>query len=173
RYVGNAKIFEEHDKEQLLTNYCSANNSNKFLQPYYEPVADYHPMEKMQYIDWHTWLPGNILFKASRLSNVMDICIRLPFIDQKVYGIAKHLTVDEKVTNHTTKAILRESAQGIVPDHILQEKKRGFPVPIREWLKDELYDWAYDTIYHANTRHIINKDFAMQLLHEHKIGKHD
>lgn len=173
RYVGNAKIFEEDEKAQLLTYYCPNNNANKYLQRYYERVTDYHPMEKMQYIDWHTWLPGNILFKASRLSNVMDLCIRLPFVDQKMYEIARHLTVDDKISHRTTKAILRESVQDIVPNHILHEKKRGFPVPIRKWLKEELYDWAHEIISDTKTTQFINKDIAMQLLREHQIGKHD
>src|SRR5690625_4044969 len=173
RYVGNAKIFEEQEKEILLSNYCSNSMSMKWLKKYFDHVSNSHPMEQMQYIDWHTWLPGDILFKATRLSQAAQLCIRLPFVDRKIYEIAKGLTVDEKIANKMTKVILREAAKGIVPDYILQEKKRGFPVPLRKWLRDDLYIWANRNITNAKTTDFINKNYAIELLDEHHQGKHD
>jgi len=173
RYVGNAKIFDENEKRLLLNNYCPKGTTEKWLEKYFERVSTNHPMEKMQYIDWHTWLPGNILFKASRLSRAAQLCIRLPFVDKKIYDIASGLTVDEKIANNTTKVTLREAAKGIVPDHILFEKKRGFPVPLRKWLRDELYIWANRNISDAKTTEYISKDYALKLLNEHVTGKYD
>lgn len=173
RYVGNAKIFAEDEKKKLLNRYCPKGASEKWLQRYFEQVVNNHPMEKMQYIDWHTWLPGDILFKASRLSQAAQLSIRLPFVDQKIYEIAKGLTIDEKIKSKTTKVLLREAAKGIVPEHIIQERKRGFPVPLRKWLRDELYAWANRNIMNAKTTEFINKDYAINLLNEHSIGKHD
>jgi asparagine synthase (glutamine-hydrolysing) len=69
--------------------------------------------------------------------------------------------------------ILRQAAKGIVPDHVLNRRKLGFPVPIRVWLKDELYDWAVDTIELSNTDHIFNKKEILQLLEKHREGKID
>lgn len=138
RYVGNAKIFEEYEKKQLLYNYCSKNQTKTFMKQYFADVMNKHPVEKMQYVDWQTWLPGDILFKANRLSQAAHINLQLPFIDQRIYKIAKNLTIDEKISHRTTKVILRNAATGIVPEYMLREKKRGFPVPLRKWLREEL-----------------------------------
>src|SRR5699024_5952932 len=83
RYVGNAKIFAEWEKEILLNNYCPHCVSEEWMKPYFDQVNQNHPVEQMQYIDWHTWLPGDILYKANHLSRAVDLNIRLPFVDQK------------------------------------------------------------------------------------------
>lgn len=173
RYVGNAKIFEEKEKEKLLNHYSPDDESKQLVADYFNRINTYHPMEQMQYIDWHTWLPGNILLKANRLSRAINLQVRLPFVDQKVYNIAKQLKVEEKITKKLTKAILREAAEEMIPRHILHEKKRGFPVPLKKWLRNELFIWAKRNIANANTENYINKEYALKLLHEHVQYKHD
>ena len=173
RYVGNAKIFAEWEKETLLNNYCPKSVSKEWMKRYFEQVDKNHPVEQMQYIDWHTWLPGDILFKANHLSRAVDLNIRLPFVDQKIYNIAKQLKIDEKIAQNTTKAILREAVDGMIPEHVLYEKKRGFPVPLKKWLRDDLYVWANRNISNAKTSTFMNKDYALKLLNEHLQRKHD
>ena len=70
--------------------------------------------------------------------------------------------------------MLREAIKDVVPDSILNRKKLGFPVPIRHWLKNELYDWAKDilTINKASTE-IFDQKQALALLEEHATGKRD
>jgi len=173
RYLGNAKIFTEQEKSTLLHNYCPNHKSQDWTKELFDQVEHKHPTEQMQFIDWYTWLPGDILFKASRLSQVSGISIRLPFVDRKIFDIASQLTVEDKITRQHTKAILREAAKGIIPDHVLEEKKRGFPVPLKKWLRHDLYIWANRQIKYAKTDQFINKNYALHLLREHSRGKHD
>ena len=78
-----------------------------------------------------------------------------------------------KTANKTTKYILRKAAEGIVPDHVLNRKKLGFPVPIRHWLKNEIYDWARNMIKESATDHLFHKDVLYRLLDEHCSNKAD
>ncbi|HET7657501.1 MAG TPA: asparagine synthase-related protein, partial [Bacillales bacterium] len=86
---------------------------------------------------------------------------------------ASTLNVFEKTAEGTTKYAFRKAMEGIVPDSILFRKKLGFPVPIRVWLKNELYDWACDLIRESETEAYLNKNEVLKLLEEHRQGKGD
>ena len=62
---------------------------------------------------------------------------------------------------------------GIVPDSVLHRRKLGFPVPIRHWLKNEMYDWAKQLIHSSHTEHYLNKDVVLDLLEGHRNGRGD
>jgi asparagine synthetase B (glutamine-hydrolysing) len=59
-----------------------------------------------------------------------------------VFKVAAKIPLDQKITKETTKYALRQALRQIVPAHVLNRRKLGFPVPIRHWLRDEMYDWA-------------------------------
>lgn len=135
RYIGNAKMFEENEKRELLTHYIENNNYQQITDELYDFVKDYPLVNQMQYIDIHTWLRGDILLKADRVTMANSLELRVPFLDKEVFRVASGIPVELKIANGTTKSILREAAKGIIPEHVLDRKKLGFPVPIRHWLK--------------------------------------
>lgn len=173
RYIGNAKIFNEAEKEKLFKWYNDDLPFNMVTRPIYKEIKGYHPVNKMQYVDLHTWLQGDILLKADKMTMAHSLELRVPFLDKEVFKIASRITVDQKISHNTTKYILRKAAVGIVPDHVINRKKLGFPVPIRHWLKNEMYDWALQIIKESNTEHLIKKDIIIKLLNDHRIGKGD
>ncbi|MEH6941703.1 asparagine synthase (glutamine-hydrolyzing) [Bacillus sp. JJ722] len=173
RYIGNAKMFEEKDKQLLLKNYSSNLEYNKITESIYKQSAGYDPVAKMQHLDMHTWLRGDILLKADRMTMANSLELRVPFLDKEVFNVASKIPMDMKIANNTTKYILRKAAEGIVPDHVLNRKKLGFPVPIRHWLKDEMNEWAKNIIRTSDTDHIFNKQEVLNLLEEHCANKKD
>ena len=142
RYIGNAKMFLENEKKELYKPYHDGLDYKKITAPFYEDTAGYEDVSKMQYIDIHTWLRGDILLKADRMTMAHSLELRVPFLDKRVFEVASQIPSDMKTSHGTTKYILRKAVEGIVPDHVLTRKKLGFPVPIRHWLKNEMYDWA-------------------------------
>ncbi|PGK36913.1 hypothetical protein CN907_17225 [Bacillus anthracis] len=99
--------------------------------------------------------------------------LRVPFLDKEVFDVASKLPTHLKIANGTTKHILREAVRGIVPDHVLNRKKLGFPVPIRHWLKNEMYDWAVTIIKESETDYLVDKNYVLNLLEAHCLGKGD
>jgi asparagine synthase (glutamine-hydrolysing) len=87
--------------------------------------------------------------------------------------VAASIPLDRKITKETTKYALRRALKGIIPPHVLNRRKLGFPVPIRHWLRDEMYDWARGIISDSTTGELIDKPAVLRLLDEHKVGTFD
>lgn len=173
RYIGNAKIFSEEEKKELLPFYDDTVYFTDITKPLYAEITEYSDITKMQYIDLHTWLTGDILPNAERLTNAFSLELRLPFLTLPVFEIASQIPDSLKIRKDQTKYILRKAAEGIIPDHVVNRKKLGFPVPIRHWLKNELYDWAVQIIKESDTERYINKKYVLWMLEEHRKGKID
>jgi asparagine synthase (glutamine-hydrolysing) len=173
RYIGNAKMYTEAEKRAFLNVYHANIHYTDVTKKLYEECRGYDPVEKMQYIDIHTWMRGDILLKVDRMTMAHSIEARVPFLDKEVFKVASQIPSSLKTANGTTKYILRKAAEGIVPDHILNRKKLGFPVPIRHWLKGEMYEWAQNVIRESETDHLINKQYVLNLLDDHCKGKDD
>ncbi|MCP3032154.1 asparagine synthase (glutamine-hydrolyzing) [Halobacillus sp. A1] len=173
RFIGNAKMFEEAEKERLLTQYAKEYPYQSLTKRLYQTADEYHPTHQMQYVDIHTWMRGDILLKADKMTMANSLELRVPFLDKEVFNVARQLTVDSTIADGTTKSILRKAARGIVPDHVLDRKKLGFPVPIRHWLRNELYDWAKKLINNSPTDHLISKAVVLELLEAHVQQKGD
>lgn len=173
RYVGNAFIFNEQEKKQFLKQYDPNHPFQEIVQPYYDASKGYDPIDRMQFIDIHTWLVGDLLLNADRTTMASSLELRTPFVDREVFEVARKVPSSLRIANGTTKYILRKAAEDFVPEHVLYRKKLGFPVPIRFWLKDELYGWAREIIKKSQTQNYIDVDFALQLLEDHRTGVRD
>ncbi|SDI99179.1 asparagine synthase (glutamine-hydrolyzing) [Natribacillus halophilus] len=173
RYVGNAKIFSESEKRELLTHYDPRFPYENITRPLFKKIQYGDSVTKMQYIDLLTWLRGDILVKADKMTMAHSLELRVPFLDQEVFKVASQLSTADKIGDGTTKYALRKVMETIVPETVLHRKKLGFPVPIRHWLKDELYDWAYNLIQQSPTDLHIRKSVVFKMLEEHRKGKRD
>ena len=173
RYIGNAKMFTEEEKRELLNVYREGLDFTDITKKLYAESEGYNPVDRMQYIDIHTWMRGDILLKADKMTMAQSLELRVPFLDKEVFSVASRIPSDLKTANGTTKYILRKAAESFVPAHVLDRKKLGFPVPIRHWLKDEMNTWAKDIIRESNTDHLFNKQYLLKLLDEHCLGKAD
>ncbi|HZS42891.1 MAG TPA: asparagine synthase (glutamine-hydrolyzing) [Candidatus Paceibacterota bacterium] len=133
RYIGNAYVFHPAEIEKLW----KSNPNEKFnLNPLYDQVKTQTDSAKMQFIDIHTWLPGDILAKADKMTMANSLELRVPFLDVEIAKISGRIPEELKYKNGKTKYILREAFEGILPKATADRKKLGFPTPIRAWLKD-------------------------------------
>ncbi|ADU31834.1 asparagine synthase (glutamine-hydrolyzing) [Evansella cellulosilytica] len=175
RFVGNAKIFTDVEKEDILIPGSPDWKTSNIVKQLYAEArnANYDDVTTMQYVDIHTWLRGDILVKADKMTMAHSLELRVPFLDPQVFDVASKIPLRGKIQGTQTKLWLREALADIVPNHVLHRKKLGFPVPIRHWLKDEMYDWARSWIQASNTDHLFHKKNCLQLLEDHRLGKID
>jgi asparagine synthase (glutamine-hydrolysing) len=172
RYYGNARIFRDDELGFLRTRDPRV-SFRDVTDPLYAQVAGADDVTRMQYVDLFTWLRGDILVKADKMTMANSLELRVPFLDPEVFRVASTLPVAQRVTKEQTKVALRRALASVVPAHVLERRKLGFPVPIRHWLKDDLHDWARDIIASSGTDHLIDRSAALRMLEDHRTGPHD
>ncbi len=173
RFIGNAKIFSNDEKINLLKNPIYRDDYNTITKPYYDEInaETDNNILKMQYIDTKLWLVGDILLKADKMSMANSLEVRVPLLDKEVFKVARSIPSKYRVSKKGTKLVFRKIANKYLPSHVSDKKKLGFPIPIREWLKDED---VYDKIKETFTNDVANKYFdekiILDLLYDHKKG---
>jgi asparagine synthase (glutamine-hydrolysing) len=174
RFVGNAYMFSVKERKALLKIKTSAKDPFEFVRPIYDKVKNKEDVTKMQYLDMHMWLAGDILLKADKMSMAHSLELRVPFLDKKVFEVAAKIPVKYKVNKENTKYAMRLAAKRNLPPAVANKKKLGFPVPIRVWLKEDKY---YRVVKEAFTSPVANKYFntenLIDLLNNHLKGKFD
>ena len=172
RFVGNAFIFNNHEIKKILITKPRTKGFKELTEPYYEKVKNKDDITKMQYIDFNFWLIGDILLKADKMSMANSLEVRVPFLDRPLIDYALGLPVEFKTDKYTTKKIFRDIAGEVLEDKVSTKKKLGFPVPIREWMKDEDTYKQIKAMFEKNNKFFETKRI-LKLLDDHKKGKRD
>jgi asparagine synthase (glutamine-hydrolysing) len=174
RYYGNARSFSDAQLQDVLTAFRPEWTHTDITAPIYAESADWDPVARMQHIDLFTWLRGDILVKADKMTMANSLELRVPFLDPEVFAVASRLPVDGKITRTTTKYALRRALEPVVPPHVLNRPKLGFPVPIRHWLRaGPLLEWAHETVSASATDYLIDRAAVRRMLDEHRCGTTD
>jgi asparagine synthase (glutamine-hydrolysing) len=174
RYYGNARSFSDAQLRDVLPGFQPDWTHTDVTAAVYAESADWDPVARMQHIDLFTWLRGDILVKADKMTMANSLELRVPFLDPEVFAVASRLPVGAKITRTTTKYALRRALEPIVPPHVLNRPKLGFPVPIRHWLRaGELLDWAHQLVNSSAADHLIDVPAVRRMLDEHRCGTTD
>lgn len=174
KFIGNAFMFSKEDKEKLLRDSSLASDPHEKCKALYDRVKDYDDVTKMQYVDINSWMIGDILLKADRMSMANSLELRVPFLDREVFKVASKLPTNLRVRKENTKYALRTAALKRLPEKTAQKKKLGFPVPTRVWLRDQKYYEIVKKMFLSENAHkFFNCDELLALLEEHYEGKAD
>ena len=174
RFIGNANMFSVKERNLTLKKAPSAPTPQQITAPFYTKVAGKDDVTKMQYIDIHTWLIGDILLKADRMSMAHSLELRVPFMDRYVCEVASKLPLHLRVNKENTKYAMRKAALKHIPPKTASRKKLGFPVPIRIWLKeDKYYDIVKNSFTSSAASEYFDTTYLVKLLEKHRSGKKD
>lgn len=175
RYVGNAFIFGDQEKKGLLVGDMPEVSFREVTRRYFTPevLSSYDEVTQMQYVDFHTWMTGDILAKADKMTMANALELRVPFLDHKVFEFAATIPTRYKVKNKTTKIALRSAFPGLLPPKVNNRPKRGFPVPLRKWMRGELKERLQEIIQDCFTPQFFNYSSVEKLFQQHLEGKGD
>jgi asparagine synthase (glutamine-hydrolysing) len=170
RYIGNAHIFRLDQVDQL-TRYGDG-AAYDVTDPLFDHAAEtgLDDVATMQLVDINTWLPGDILVKADRVTMAHGLELRSPFLDREVMAVASRLARAEKTAAGTTKFALREAMGGLLPRSAAERQKLGFPVPIGHWFRGELSGFAEQVLREARTDQWLDKRAVFDVLRRFQAG---
>lgn len=185
RFIGNAYMFTPEQRRELLNIRTDAPDPTTITKQYFNIVKDKDDVTKMQYLDLHMWMAGDILLKADKMSMANSLELRVPFLDKEVMAVAEKIPTKYRVTHsvgtdetkYITKYAMRLAAKKDTPEQTAKtaaKKKLGFPVPIRVWLReDKYYNIVSEAFNSESGKKIFNTPMLMKLLDDHKNGKTD
>lgn len=133
------------------------------------------PLSVLQYIDFKTYLPGDILTKVDRASMAHSLEVRVPLLDHTFVEWVSGLPSDIKLKGGEGKYIFKKSLEPHLPHDILYRKKMGFSIPLASWLRGPLKQRMQDALLGpllADTG-IFNQDFLRELVDHHLSGRRD
>lgn len=174
RFIGNAYIFSESERKDILAIKTNAPAAAEITKPFYDMVKGKDNVTKMQFLDINLWMTGDILLKADKMSMANSLELRVPFLDREVMALAQRIPKKYRVTKESTKYAMRMAAHRACPPRTADKKKLGFPVPIRVWLKeDEYYNKVKAEFESENARKFFKPEKLVSLLEDHRDGKYD
>ena len=139
RYFGPTALLTEREKRRLLAEYDGDGDPMFLTESVWDSTEGLDPVTRMQQVDLQLWLAGDILLKADKMSMAHSLELRVPFLDREVFALAAALPAAAKADARFTKIALRQAAARHLPAANAVRKKLGFPVPVRDWLRQEPY----------------------------------
>jgi asparagine synthase (glutamine-hydrolysing) len=130
------------------------------------------PIEQMQFLDINYYMAEDILTKVDRASMAVSLETRAPFLDPRVGQFAASLPLEFKLRGKTGKYILKKAMEPLLPREILHRSKKGFGIPIADWLKGRLNPLMHDLLGEARLRDqgLFDPAYVQTLIAEHEKG---
>ena len=161
------KLFSA-DVLNRLNGYDSAD----VLRFYYDRTPGWDPLSRIQYVDIKTYLVDDILVKVDRASMANSLEVRCPLLDHKLMELIARMPSSLKLRNGQGKYIFKKALERVLPLDVLTRRKRGFAVPVAEWLRGPLKENAYESIF-ARRDELLSGEFLKVCWSQHQRGQRD
>ncbi len=133
------------------------------------------PLSQVQYADFKTYLPGDILTKVDRASMANSLEVRVPLLDHTLVEWAARLPSTLKLRGGEGKLVFKSALEPHVPTNILYRPKQGFAVPLCDWFRGPLRQRLSDTLLGPTLQAtgLFDMRFIAELLAQHGSGRFD
>ncbi len=165
--------FSIDEQSKLLTKDVLAATSNdiyKDARDLLEICDATNEIEQMQFLDINFYMAEDILTKVDRASMAVSLEVRAPFLDPRIAQFAAQIPLDFKLKGNKGKYILKKAVEPLLPKNILHRPKKGFGIPIADWLKGRLNPLMHELLAPSRLNHqgLFNDKFVQKLIQEHE-----
>jgi asparagine synthase (glutamine-hydrolysing) len=128
--------------------------------------------DRMLYQDTVMYLPDDILTKVDRMSMANSLEARVPLLDHRLVEFAATVPFHLKYAQGTSKRLVKHAMKGILPEETLQQRKRGFSIPIHRWFREDLNDYFQDIVlrHDSHCRDYLDMSEVKRLVDVHQSG---
>lgn len=171
--IGLGRVFRDEEAMKIVKPKNQIHTKD-IVKPFYDQYKDNSNIVKRQVIDYYFWLVRDFLHAVDRNTMMFGLEARTPFLDLEVYEVARQMPVNAKINKVTTKPALREAAKKVIPNESYKKKKLGFPVPLREWIReDDLYNEIKKAFNSSTAKKYFDIKRINKLLEDHRNRKKD
>lgn len=138
-YLELAAVFSPGEQASLLLgakDLAAINGSAEFIAPFFRQPDE--PLSQLLALDFHSWLPDDLLLKNDKMTMAHGVEARVPYLDHKLVELCARIPARFKLRWHQDKVLLRQVMVGRLPERIRRRKKTGFTVPLGQWYKGKL-----------------------------------
>lgn len=131
-------------------------------------------ISRMQQLDMQTYMVDDILTKVDRASMMNSLEARVPILDHKFAELSFKIPAEFKIMGAKKKYILKKTFKDILPKDVISHKKQGFAVPLNNWFKGDLKEYAYDNL--QNSKYLydyLNPEYVSRVFKNHQKGIRD
>jgi asparagine synthase (glutamine-hydrolysing) len=178
-YINWVGYFSEAEKRDMyvpeFAAQVSGRDSGDFLRQFFRRGAQLDPMSRLGYVDAASFLCGNCLEYADRMSMANSLEVRAPFTDYKLLEFALRVPERMKVRGTETKWITRQAMKDLLPPEVLNKKKMGFNPPLPQWINGELRPVIQKFLSPENLerRGMFRPQAVQQLVRDHQENRRD
>lgn len=178
RYQGVRRVLTAELLRQIARNGFPGPEHSRYrlavFQDLYNRSQGYAELNQMLSVDLQAWLPDDLLVKADKMTMAASIELRVPFLDHFVVEFAGSLPCMFKLRDGRGKYLLKRLMRKRLPADILKARKRGFPIPLTQWLRGELFPVAQGWLLDSPLlRELFVRQEMEKLLELHRSGRAD
>jgi asparagine synthase (glutamine-hydrolysing) len=178
-YAEQIKVFNAKERNgvysQEMAHALERIDPLDYLVEKYEEIETGDLLNKLLYLDIHSYLPEDLLVKMDIATMANSLEARVPFLDHQFMELVAQIPSQFKLNGSKAKFILKKAFSDFLPPAILRRKKMGFGVPISRWIRKDLKTYVHDVLLDRKTlqRGYFRKEGLEQLLKEHLSLRYD
>jgi asparagine synthase (glutamine-hydrolysing) len=171
RYAHEWLVWKDGAEGLLTPDVLSATSSQRPMSSFDElwlHTQKWNSLDRLLYLELMTYLPDDLQVKVDIASMAASLEVRAPFLDYRLVELAASMPADLKFRDGQTKYLLRQIVKPLLPPSISRRSKRGFSMPIGNWLKNELRPMMEDLLLDSsNRRGIFRPELVKELVDSH------
>jgi asparagine synthase (glutamine-hydrolysing) len=175
-YFESMSTFRTYEKPFILSKdlrvRLGSYNSSDVFRDYYCSADVDDPLSRIQYVDVKTYLTDDILTKVDRASMANSLEVRSPLLDHRLMELAASMPSSLKLKGTTGKYIFKKVMEKYLPNDIIYRKKMGFGIPLADWFRNGIRDFARAHIVERHDPYL-SSSFVEKIWNQHQSGYRD